>query len=246
MDYREVIKKHEESMYDFYRVKLKAVELVGGTPKDPEMIKGWLGATCKAMAQEERAKIVEAKVEAMAQVVEEEVEATGTTFLSDPELGLYIEGRQLKAMLKEAANIMRSTVPSKKKDGERGIANLKSKMADHVFVDEYRVFLNRQKVDKTIQRPIHIEDGPRGPRSAIKVSDIVENVELEFTIRRLRHGEVPEAALYLCLHYCENLGLGADRSQGFGKFKVLDVQKLTLEEARAQKPFVPSWKAAAA
>jgi hypothetical protein len=246
MDYREVIKKHEDSLYDFYRVRLLVKELVGGCPKDPEMIKGWIGATCKEASQEERAKIVDAKVEALPQVVEEELEATGTTFLVDKECGLYLEGRQLKAMLKEAANIMRSSVPSKKKEGERGVAALKSKMADHVFVEENKVFLNRQKVDKTTQRPIHIEDGPRGPRSAIKVSDIVENVEIEFTVRRLRHGEVTEEALYLCLNYCENLGLGADRSQGYGKFQVQDVQKLTLEEARAQKPFVPGWKVEAA
>ena len=232
-NYFDVIAKREPDLYDFYRVRIRVEHLVGGVPKDPEMVQAWIGATCKEASADERAKIVKADLAALPDVVEDELSATGTTFLVDKSAekrGLYIEGRQVKSMLKEAANIMKNSVPSKKKDGELGVAGLKSKMADHVFVEEEFVYLGRQKVDRTVQRPIHIEDGPRGPRNAIKVSDILDNVELEFSVRKLRKGEVTEEALYLCLHYAENVGLGADRSQGFGKFKVLDVQPMTLEQ----------------
>ena len=258
MNYHDYIKRYEDALYDYYRVKLLVDHLVGGVPKDPDMMKAWIGATCKQFSEEERAKIVKADIAALPKVLEEEMDVSGTTFLVDdgePSKGLYIEGRQLKALLKECANIMRNSIPNGKvpaKDPknpdkvlkeEYGIAALKSKMADQVFVEEERVFLNRQKPDRTAQRAIHIPDGPRGPRNAIKVSDILDNVDVEFTVRRLRRGSVSEEALYLCLHFGEENGLGADRSQAFGKFKVVNMDKLTFEEfnTRMAEPFVPSW-----
>jgi hypothetical protein len=243
MNYHDYVKQFEGTLWDYYRVKLKVGHLVGGVPKDPKMVEAWIGATCKEFSQEERAKIVQATVAALPEKIGEELDNSGTTFLVDPDNGLYLEGRQLKALLKECANIMRNSVPSGKKDGELGVAALKSKMADQVFVEEEKVFLDRQRIDRTIQRAIHIPDGPRGPRNAIKVSDILDNVDVAFTVRRLRKGTVSEEALFLCLHFGEQNGLGADRSQGFGKFKVVSVDKLTFEEFRAlmEKPFEPSW-----
>jgi hypothetical protein len=247
MDYRDVIKQYADDLYDFYQVKIHVDHLVGGIPKDPKMVEAWVNATCKAASAEDRAKIVKMDVEALPEVTSEVLSYSGTTFCEDkgnPCKGLYLEGRQLKSMLKESANIMKTSVPSSKKEGELGITALKSKMADQVFIEEDRVFLDRQKPDRTTQRPISIKSGPQGPQSAIKVSDLCDDVNITFLIRRLRKGEVSEKVLYLCLHYAENIGIGADRSQGFGKFKVEDVLKLSLEQAREilGRGFTPSWR----
>jgi hypothetical protein len=244
MDYRDVIKNFEPKLCDFYRVKIHVNRLVGGIPKDPAMVEKWVAATCKKASDEERARIVQTHLEDLPKVTDDTIKYNGTKFSGEnTPKGLFIESRQVKSMLKESGNIMKFSVPNSKKDDELGIPCLKNKVGDHVFVEEDEIYLDRQKPDRILQRPISIKNGPRGPVSAIKVSDICDNVDITFTLRRLLKGEVPEKVLYLILHYGENLGVGADRSQGFGKFKVMDVQKLSLEQAREilDRGFTPSW-----
>jgi hypothetical protein len=67
---------------------------------------------------------------------------------------------------------------------------------------------------------------PMGERTSIKRSDIVDDVTIEFTVRRLDCAEVPESALFAVLAYAQNIGIGADRSQGMGIFKILSVDKI--------------------
>jgi hypothetical protein len=140
-------------------------------------------------------------------------EQASTTFKAD-DTGLYLEGRQLKAMLKEAGSRI-------------GMGKLKLKSALHeaLHVDEDVVYLTRGgavliEPDGYETRPIHVMTA-QGPRTSIKKTAYVTQAEVTFTVRVLRDCGVTEKHLVDILAFAQDLGLGADRSQGNGKFEVV-------------------------
>jgi len=216
-------KKHQKSdwnIFDTYKVTILIKDIVGGRPATAEMIEKWVAATCKAKTAEERARIVDADVQALGDVADDKAQAHTTVF-ARVDGGLAIEGRQVKAMLKEAANIIKGRDPVK-------VKNLRSKVADQVFVSEEYIPLGRTEPDEYQERPIHVMTA-QGPRTSIKRVEMVKGAEVTFTVRR-RQGRdtqsVPEPTLLAILDYCQTLGLGADRSQGYGTFTVQSVEKV--------------------
>lgn len=215
-------KKHQKTgwnPFDSYRVTIKLKNIVGGKPATPELIEKWVAATNKEKSSEKRAEIVNAHLETLGDVTDEKMEKQTTVFarVNDE---LAIEGRQLKALLKEAANIIKSIGPD-------DVKNLRSKVADQVFVDEEYVLLGRTEPDKHLERPIHVITA-QGPRTSIKRVEIVEGATINFTVKRRRGRDkqsVPETTLMAILDYAQSIGLGADRSQGFGLFEVISVEK---------------------
>jgi CRISPR/Cas system CSM-associated protein Csm4 (group 5 of RAMP superfamily) len=94
-----------------------------------------------------------------------------------------------------------------------------------------RVYLGKMKADGMDEGPIHVQTA-QGPRTAIKRVDYCEKVKIGFEVWVLhtegaekRHvGE--EEVIHLLAFGTEN-GLGADRSQGHGKFDVLEFQNVS-------------------
>jgi hypothetical protein len=229
MDFHEFCKTW--SPFDEYRVKVKLSTIAGGTPKHGDLLKGWIDATNKELSAEERAKLVDATKAELPDISEAKEAKSWVGFKSDGD-GLYIEGRQVKAMLKESANIIKKIAPTrkdKKSPNGVGITAFKSKVADHVFVVETKIHLTKggepvKEKDEHEERPIHVMTA-QGPRNSIKRTDLVHDAEIEFTVRRLNDAAVPEKALYAVLAYGQHIGLGADRSQGMGTFRVTSVEK---------------------
>jgi hypothetical protein len=227
----------EEGAYDEYQVTLKLRDVAGGIPADPDLIQGWLNSLNTEWSEEERARIAKATAESLPEVTEEKEARSWVTFKRDENGHLYLEGRCLKAALKEAGNIVKDIVPNggkqvgKYKGKQYGVSNLKSKVADRCFVVENKVFFqdrdgNRVTEDATHreERPIHVMT-PQGPRSSIKRTDILYDVSLTFTVRRLATEDVPEDTLLACIAYIQQLGVGSDRSQGRGTGRVSDVDR---------------------
>jgi hypothetical protein len=153
--------------------------------------------------------------------------------------GLYIESRQVKAMLKESTNILFA--------GERWGATgkgPKSFMAERVFVNPAIVCLDRAEPDG-IELVIGHVSGPKGPQSTITYVEYAIEPTLEFEVwvtknqvtvkgSKAKPGEEesPDKATagqesltakqwaLIWTHAQEN-GLGALRSQGYGRFDVL-------------------------
>ena len=215
--------------FDEFRVVLKVATIAGGVPKHKDLIGGWIDATNKEKSEEDRQKLKDATLEALPDVTEEKAARSWVGFKSD-EQGLYIEGRQLKSMMKESANIVKKIAPTRvttKTPKGIGVTNFKSKMADHVFIVEDKVYLDRAKPDEQIERPIHVIT-PQGPRSSLKRTDVCHDVTLTFTLRRLQDDTAFSIkALFAALKYSENIGIGADRSQGMGKFEVVSCEQTT-------------------
>lgn len=228
-----------------YEVTLNLKTIAGGVPKHKDLIEGWINATNKEKSDEERQKLVNATLADLPDVSEEKEAKSWVGFKQDGG-GLFIEGRQVKAMLKESANIIKAVIPRKRKpdkkkkgkdgqetvetDNARGITNLKSKVAEKVFVVQDKIYLSKEggksvmKADELEERPIHVMT-PQGPRSSIKRTDLVHDAEISFTVRLFDDGTIPEISLFAILSYAQHSGLGADRSQGMGTFKVNKVER---------------------
>lgn len=212
--------------------------LVGGTPTDPLMIEGWLRSNMKSATGEERQKIKETTLDEIKGAVDDAAKSMWTTFKRD-DLGPYVEGRCLKAAFKEAASVLREMLTKadrrakgEGKDAKSRYTNLKSKVAERLFVDNEKIRIYRNGVAitlndvKTEERPIHV-DTPQGPRTALKRYDFIEApATLRFQIRYLDDGIVDEPLIATMIEYMQSNGLLADRSQGNGLFRVVGIRRL--------------------
>lgn len=72
--------------------------------------------------------------------------------------------------------------------------------------------------------------GPTGPRSSIKRHEYMVRPTLTFelSIAHAVHDRIPDEKIMQMLAHAEEHGTGACRSQGFGKFDVLDVHDVTM------------------
>ncbi len=133
----------------------------------------------------------------------------------DPALAkqLYIEGRQVKAMIKENANIQ---WPKRR----WGISNkgTRSWFAEHVFVAENRIPLSVIEPSGVDQSFVQTWRG-----SSIKYEEYVNDAEVAFTIvSDTDIGWDDWATLFVS---AEKNGLGASRSTGVGTFTVVRFDK---------------------
>lgn len=211
-------------MFDSYRLDLDVERLVGGIPKHPEIVKRWQEARWKdnpilqvgdPATPEEAA---ERTIELLGDQISDEEKGIWTTFVEHPDGGFAIESRQVKAMLKEAANVLRTMLPVHGK-----VIPLRARLAERVFVEPNLLPVTGVLNDDgelptgTIERPIHVMTA-RGPRTALKRTDYIDRAQITCTLKVLKDGMFDEKLLVPILDYATKNGLGTDRSQGAGVF----------------------------
>ncbi len=213
-------------------------KVTGGIPTNPDLIKGWLQANMPLVAEEEKAKLAEKTLAELPAAVEDKAEAMWNTFKEDAD-GIYFEGRNVKSMFKECANILREKLIASEKAGKAPDAkekksrftNLKSRLAERLFVEDDKIRFVRDgkpllEVDGDEERAIHVMTA-QGPRTALKRCDFVNGpVELSFTIRVMDDGVVDEDLVRVLLDFAGWNGLGAERSQGSGLFEVSSLKAI--------------------
>jgi hypothetical protein len=214
-------------VFDRWHARLVFRErLIGGVPKDPRLIEGWLRAKAgledsQEIRQAMLRTLSEVGVEVSADMTFEQLERASavlagrkqTTGFKVGECGLYVESRQIKAMLKESTNVLFG--------GERWGPTRKgprSYVAERVFVDPGRIWLG---VDEPAGVELMIGHlmGPTGPRSTLGYHEYVDKPVLEFCVLAVRGSVAAEQWADIWVHAQEN-GFGALRSQGFGRFYV--------------------------
>lgn len=197
-----------------FTAKLHIGRIAGGTPSDPKVAEGWL-RTKLGVAKDDL--IREAVAEIM---IDRGVTADGaTTILNEYKHlngfkrdanGLYIEGRHLKAGIKEAANVRWPRDrwgPSKK--------GTESYFAEHVFVMQDKLHLGVTEPTGVAQRFVHTWRG-----SAIQYEEYCDDVTVTATITTdVAFTEEQWGLLWLT---GEQQGLGASRSQGYGRYEVVE------------------------
>ena len=196
--------------------------IAGGTPSDDKVAEAWLRtklADKDDLIREAVAKtMVERGIDAEEAAREVDSLKHLNGFKRDPETGLYIEGRQLKAGLKEAVNIAANAGKITTKGwGDPDNANykkgIKAWFPEHVFVLEDRLPLGVTEPTGIVQRFVHT---PRG--TGIQYEEYVEDAKVSFTVVT-DHKFTDEQWAMIWLTG-EQQGIGASRSQGFGRYEV--------------------------
>jgi len=185
-------------IWKIYKVTLVfRKRLVGGIPQQPDALRRWLELRGKEQHYAEMLEGIEP------------VQTPKIGFLRDDD-GLYIESRQIKAGLKEAANAIKSIA---------GIRNMRAKVKDRVFVTPARIHLGREAPDGDFVRIVHGMT-MLGPRTSMKICEYVEQPEITFFLKVLDDGVITEEQLRMMFEWLSEAGLGAERAQGEGKFVV--------------------------
>lgn len=224
-----VFSKYENEAFPHRFVgQLKVGRIAGGIPTDPKVAEGWLrtklGDKDDLIREAVATTMLERNVSAeeAAKIVDEYKHLNG--FKRDDD-GLYIEGRQLKAALKEAVNV---TVGAAKLKGRGwGTTNkgLLSYMAEHVFVLEDRLHLGVSEATGINQRFVHTFRG-----SGIQYEEYVDDAVINFTV--ISDHDFSERDWAMIWLSGQQQGIGASRSQGFGRYEVTKWDKLELGNKR--------------
>jgi hypothetical protein len=206
-----------------YKGQLNVAHLVGGVPSDPKVAEGWIKTKLGVTAEAEFQKIVAKTVLERGVSPEEAVEIANTMknlngFKRGEQDGdhpgeLYVEGRQLKAALKEAINV---AVAAGKLNGRgwgktnKGILGF---AAEHVFVVEERLYLGVTEPSEIQQRFVHTWKG-----AGIQYEEMVHDAIVTFTIvADYEFSDKEWAQIWLT---GEKQGLGATRSMGYGTYRI--------------------------
>jgi hypothetical protein len=213
-----VFAKYQKDAYPYrFAGQLHVGTIAGGTPTDPRVAEGWLktklGVDKDDLIREMVATtMVERGVTAdeATKLVDEQKHLNG--FKRD-EHGLYIEGRQLKAALKEAASVAVAAGKLTARGWGKTNKGLLSYLAEHVFVVEDRLHLGVNEASGINQRFVHTFRG-----TGIQYEEYVTDAKIDFTvIADHDFSEKEWAAIWLC---GEQQGIGASRSQGYGRYEV--------------------------
>jgi hypothetical protein len=211
-----------------YRAQITFTNLVvGGIPSDRSVIASWLRSRLdigdQALQELIDQTVAERGIltpdEAVIAVLDSDLAPSINGFKRNPDTGeLSLEGRQVKAALKEWANSAYpgTNWPGKTKAGVRKGAM--RHLAECVFVEDDLIGLGVKEPTRVEERVKHIQT-PQGPRSAINQVEVIHQPTCEFTLR------VRDEALWADMWPTiwstgEQIGLGADRGRSDGKFEL--------------------------
>ncbi len=213
-----VFAKYAAKQYPFrFAGQLVVGTIAGGTPTDPKVAEGWL-RTKLGVEKDDLIREMVAEV-----MVERGVTADEATAIVNKnkhlngfkrdDNGLYIEGRQLKAALKEAASVAVAAGALTARGWGKTNKGLLSYLAEHVFVVEDRLHLGVTEPSGIAQRFVHTFRG-----NGIQYEEYVTDAKLDFTVMADHDFSEKEwAAIWTT---GEQQGIGASRSQGYGRYEV--------------------------
>ena len=213
--------------------------LVGGAPSDPKLVEGWLKKNLGITDEEELLKWTRNHVaeiqgldpdtasdEAIEKAIEENaIEKKAQVFKRTPDGKPYIEGRHVKAMIKEATSIAYPDGQHKfgryasAKDGRAvGGKSPRAFIAERVWVPEEPIIVadDSDGYDLAVG---HIRDF-RGTRSTIGYFEYVTQPTIQISLSVLDDCLTGEQWRRIW-KIAEYNGLGARRSQGAGQFVVV-------------------------
>jgi hypothetical protein len=216
-----------------YRATLHLFTIAGGTPSNPDVASAWIASK------------MEVKDDRLAEMVAEAMDARGITqqqaeeevaklrhlngFKKDDN-GLYIEGRHVKAALKEMANVAAASGKLPLQKWGKTQKFIRSFVAEHIMVPETRIYLGTDAPDRVEQSfPENKRAGVRG----IQLTEIVEDAQVTFEV--ISDWEFTEEQWALLWLTGEMQGLGAARSQEYGRYKVIGWERVATTGKTAPK-----------
>lgn len=218
--------------------------LLGGAPRDPSQIAGWIRRAAGVTQEEEVRQMLVRHLRELGEDVDEgagydDLVAASENAASERNLncfktngsGPYVEGRQVKAMLKEAVNILFAGERWGKRPGYQG-KGPKNFVAERVFVAPDEIPLGDAEV--RIEHRQGLVQTPQGPRAILQLNEAAHRPLLRFEVRVL--DDCLEAEQWVKIWtLAEHLGLGAARSQGHGAFEVTRWERLETPAKKSRK-----------
>ena len=196
-------------LYRRYKISLEFINgLAGGTPADPQLIAGHIA---KFSAEVTNSLKLSKKVEG--EVSEEAMKKymlqCQSVFPLDQK-GIYVNGYQFNAMLKDAAQRTKATIKHK------GLGNT---IRDGGVLFPIKVYLG---VDPTIvERPVKPDYGPAN----IKQFQVAEHVTLSIPCAVLNNGDLDDNLWRQLWIVSQGIGLGANRHLGYGRFRLAGIKE---------------------
>ena len=192
--------------------------MAGGIPSDPNTAKGWLSTKLTDNRDDLiRDLVAQTMVERGVTAEEARDEVNTLKHLNGfkrNEHGLYFEGRQLKAAIKEAASVARATDKLKSRWGStsKGVLGF---VAEHIMVVEDTLQLGVTEPSRVLQS---FPKNPRTGQTGIQYTEVIDEATFNFTvISDHKFTDEEWAMLWLT---GEQQGIGASRSQGYGRYEV--------------------------
>jgi hypothetical protein len=217
--------KYEPQAFPYrYRATIIVSTIAGGIPSNPNVAQAWLKTKIGDRDEQLRQAVAETMVERgvtaeqAAELVDELQHLNG--FKRTAHGILYLEGRCLKACLKEAVNVAANegkitTRGWGNPDNKNYLKGIKAWFPEHVFVVDDRLLMDVTEPSGVVQRFVHT---PRG--TGIQYEEYVDEAKMEFTVETDHlFTEEQWAMIWLT---AERQGLGASRSQGFGRFTIVE------------------------
>lgn len=229
------------NLFTKYRVEITFLNRVmGGVPQRPDIIESWLRQRVTGGDEEVRLMFLKTLDELGVDVdagatTEELMKASrktakdnyANTFRRDSK-GIFLGDYQIKAGMKESTAIL---YPYQEPSARMGPTKkaARSYLAERVFIDGTRVWLNRTAPDGTYLHIGHVT-GPKGPRSTLSYFDYCEtsadnHAKASFTVFSVEDC-IRQDMWERILSHMERNGIGAIRSMGYGQFAVTGFEKL--------------------
>jgi hypothetical protein len=224
------------SVFDDYRAKiykdqhaasLVVGELHGGVPMNPDVARKWLevrmGGSDEHLANLQAQVVAELGLDEDLtddELLDEMTRRNNLNGFKRLDSGeLYIEGRQVKAMLKEAASIAVAGEHLNSRGWGKTNKGLLGFLAEHIFVLENRIGLGVHEPSGIHQRFVSTWRG-----TGIQLEEYVSDAKVACTVAT--DYDFPKNFWPTIWTIAESNGLGAARSMGFGTFEVVGWDQL--------------------
>ena len=234
MSAADIFGKDAGKVFTSYAVELTFKHLVvGGIPSDRSVIEGWIrsrmelndAAITELVEKTAQERGVMSPDEAVEIVLDSELAPSVNGFKRNENGELCLEGRTVKAGLKEWSN---SAYPGTKFPGKTGIEGLRKGLmrylAEAVVVEPVLIGLGVKEPSWVEERIKHVMT-PQGPRSSINRVEVVETPSISFTVR-VRDDFLPQEAWARIWSSGEAIGLGSDRGRSDGQFNLTRWEKI--------------------
>lgn len=210
--------KYEEEAWPWkWRCTLHLYSIAGGVPSDPAVAEAWIRS--KVQGPDEQLKRMAAEAVAARGITEEAaIEELNRLkhlngFKRDADGGLFIEGRQVKAALKEGASVAAAAGKLALQKWGKTNKYIHGFVAEHMHVPDEIIYLGRDEPDEIAQSfPENKRIGQRG----IQLTEVCKNVDITFGVIS-DWDFTPREWAMIWLTGAEQ-GLGACRSQGYGRY----------------------------
>lgn len=224
-----------ENVFDYrYEAEILLHNIYGGIPANPKVVEGWIrramgGLEGETTSDDLRRMVVNTLIErhqgeieglrsmdeeTLIEAIKEVADLTINGFKRTEAGELYIEGRQVQAMLKEAANVSVAAGDFKARGWGKTNKGLMSFLPEHMVVPELIIPLGVTEPTGVDMNFVHTWQG-----SSIKREEYVENAKVRFTV--LTDWDFGNDFWTSVLTRAQVLGLGASRSQTRGRFEFL-------------------------